>query len=84
MPSPKEIIVICPHCELDILIMENEINCSIFRHGVYKKNFKQMNPHEKKEECERLAKENLIHGCGKPFKISKDIKEYKAVICDYI
>jgi hypothetical protein len=40
--------------------MKNEINCAIFRHGSYKKNLQQMNPHEKKEECDRLAQENLI------------------------
>ncbi len=78
-----EIIIICPHCEDNILIMEKEINCAIFRHGVYKKTLKQINPHEKKEECDRLVNENLIYGCGKPFKLIKE-EEYKAIVCDYI
>jgi len=81
----KDIIIICPHCEMNILIKENEINCAVFRHGVYKKDFAQMNPHEKKEECDRLLQEDLIHGCGKPFKLIKDKdEEYKALVCDYI
>lgn len=79
-----EIIVLCPHCKNDILIMENEINCAIFRHGVYKKTFRQINPHENKETCDKLFAEDLIHGCGKPFKLIKENDEYKAEICDYI
>ena len=79
-----EIILSCPHCEMQILIMENEINCAIFRHGAYKENMNQINPHTCKEECERLVKENLIHGCGKPFRLIKENNEYKAIICDYI
>ncbi len=78
-----EIIISCPHCDQNILVMEKEINCAIFRHGSYKINLKQINPHEKKEECDRLAKEDLIFGCGKPFRIIKE-EEYKAIICDYI
>ncbi len=79
-----EIIILCPHCQNNILIMKNEINCAIFRHGSYKKNLKQMNPHEKKEECDRLAQENLIYGCGKPFRLIKEENIYKAIVCDYI
>jgi hypothetical protein len=72
----NEIIVLCPHCELNILVMENEIACAIFRHGTYKQNFNQINPHEKKEICEKLVEEDLIHGCGKPFRLIKDNNEY--------
>lgn len=80
-----EIFVCCPHCNNLILIYKNEINCSIFRHGVMKADLKQMDPHLSKSECDRLAKEGLIIGCGKPFKlvIDKD-EEYFAIKCDYI
>jgi len=64
--------------------MENEINCAIFRHGAYIKNLKQINPHACKKECDRLVEENLIHGCGKPFRLVKEGNEYKAIVCDYI
>jgi hypothetical protein len=80
----RDIIINCPHCEMLILIKETEINCAIFRHGAYKKDLKQINPHEKKEECDRLANENLIHGCSKPFRLIKENDEYKAQTCDYI
>jgi hypothetical protein len=71
-------IINCPHCHEYIEIVE--INCSIFRHGVYKTNYQQINPHLPKAECDRLQQNDLIFGCGKPF----IIRENKAEICDYI
>ena len=32
-----EKIVTCPHCQQFIEVLE--LNCKIFRHGIYKKNF---------------------------------------------
>ena len=55
----------CPHC-LSIVEIQ-EINCSIFRHGVYKLNYWQIDPHLNKEQCDYLFNNNLIYGCGKPF-----------------
>ena len=43
--SVIQILVNCPHCQLPIQIMSNEINCAIFRHGTFKVNGKQMDPH---------------------------------------
>lgn len=74
--------VTCPHCNLIIEILE--INCAIFRHGVYKNNFQQINPHSSKEFCDYAIQNNLIHGCGLPFKIVKVGNEYTAIVCDYI
>ena len=81
--SPTEIIFNCPHCDLYILVLKNEINCQIFRHAYFKDTFEQINPHASKEECERLILEEKIIGCGKPFKLSL-INDLKAEICDYI
>lgn len=78
------ICVECPHCQQMVLIAENEINCGIFRHGVYKKNFRQINPHESEIVCNKLFNENLIYGCGKPFKIFKLNETYCASVCEYI
>lgn len=69
----------CPHCDLDIIIID--INCGIFRCGIFKDTGKQLNPHATKDECDKVFKENLIYGCGKPFKITVD---KKLIICDYI
>ena len=77
------IIVDCPHCNNIVEIIE--INCAIFRHGVYKNNNMQIGPHEPKEICDNLFNNGLIYGCGKPFRlIRNDDSIYKAIICDYI
>jgi hypothetical protein len=70
--------VICPHCG-EYAIVE-EINCTIFRHAVYKTNLQPINPHATKEECERLLENGEIYGCAKPFKYDGKTIE----ICDYI
>lgn len=86
--TDKEIILECPHCNGTIIVLEKQLNCKIFRHGILKKNGKQIDPHFKKDDCERLLRDNLIWGCGKPFKVFESIKDqqkiYKAEICDYI
>lgn len=79
-----EILIECPHCKDTVLIMSNEINCGIFRHGSYKKDMTQINPHEKKEICDKLFNDKIIYGCGKPFKLGKKNNEYVIEICDYI
>jgi hypothetical protein len=54
-------IVTCPHCLGDILIFNNEICCAIFRHGIYKHNGNQLDPHASKEECDNAyIKINVI------------------------
>jgi len=80
--SKNIIIVSCPHCQLFVEI--EEINCAIFRHAVLKKTNKQINPHSSKEDCDRYIANNMIIGCGKPFKIINENNEYKAIECDYI
>lgn len=77
-----ELIIICPYCSDCILIQQ--LNCKIFRHGVYKDSGKQINPHMKKEKCDLLKNQNKIYGCGKPFMIIIENNDYKAIECDYI
>ena len=72
----------CPHCN-DYLIIE-QINCAIFRHGVYKLNNQQINPHLSKNECDNLKQKDLIYGCGKPFMVKNIDNNWIAIICDYI
>lgn len=72
----------CPHCKQQIIVKLEETNCKIFRHGVMKINFEQINPHATKELCDSLVERDLIYGCGKPFKISDDL--LKVETCDYI
>jgi hypothetical protein len=74
----------CPHCEDLVEIYESELNCRIFRHGIFKNNFEQINPHLPKNECDNLKEKDLIYGCGKPFQVYKENDEYKIKICEYI
>ena len=95
---PNITIIECPHCEQVIEVVE--LNCRIFRCGVYKHNYHQIDPHMPKIQCEQLVANGEIYGCGKPFKIevinssnvtSANINNnnmvdlsFNVVICDYI
>jgi len=74
----------CPHCLAWIEI--ESINCAIFRHAVYKQGLTGINPHMSKIDCENLVNNDLVYGCGKPFKLIGTDKngEYQAIICGYI
>ena len=71
-------LVTCPHCKEYVLILQE--NCGIFRHAALKSTGEQIDPHTPQAECERLVREGLIIGCGRPFRIRLS----GAVPCDYI
>ena len=70
----------CPECKIYIIVLKTEINCRIFRCGVYISDNQAIAPHAPKIECDRLKNENLIYGCGKPF----IFKDTHVEICGYI
>lgn len=70
----------CPHCEMICQVPRELIQCKIFRHAVYKKNMKFVNPHASKDECERWLKDDIVYGCTKPFRFDGTTVEK----CDYI
>ncbi len=75
----------CPHCEAFVSVKIQEINCAIFRHGTYKESYKQLDPHLCKDECDRLVRENLIYGCGRPFQLVRlPDSKYAVQVCEYI
>ena len=78
----EEPILICPNCNVYVII--KKINCAIFRHGYFKNNNNQIDPHASKELCDYYIRENLIYGCGKPFKLIINDNKLESVICDYI
>ena len=78
------VIISCPTCKDKIYIDKRDFNCKIFRHGVYKSNYQQIPPHLSKIECDKLKENDLIYGCGKPFKLNIDKDCVNAIICDYI
>ena len=71
----------CPHCHIPTVVQRNEVNCAIFRCGVFKATNIQIPQHAPKHECDRFARENLIHGCGKPYIIS--LSSFTVLPCDY-
>ena len=80
-------IINCPHCDQMIEIVEE--NCKIFRCGVFKHNFQQIEPHLIKIKCEQLVQRGEIYGCGRPFQIyySLDLSGNSRLVCrtcDYI
>ena len=81
----SEFFVTCPHCKGDVGVLYKQVNCKIFRHGIFRENGRQIDPHLSKEKCDDLHIKNKIWGCGKPFRITQDASNcYYAVICDYI
>ncbi len=72
----------CPHCKGNILVMKNELNCKIFRHGIYKDGT-QLPPHSSKEVCDKFIEEGH-YGCGKPFRIIEEQTILKIESCEYI
>jgi hypothetical protein len=74
----------CPHCSKEILVFLKDINCRIFRCGIFKDTFKQIDPHLPLHKCQQLIKENKIYGCAKPFEIIINNNKYFIRICDYI
>jgi hypothetical protein len=79
----NNIIVKCPHCDLLIQILIKEFNCKIFRHGILKSNYKQIDPHLPKNKCDELKANDLIYGCGKPYELMKKNDKWIAVACEY-
>ena len=61
-------LIKCPHCNVDICVQKNEINCTIFRCGWLKSNWVQVDSHATQDVCDAYVKNALIYGCGKPFK----------------
>jgi len=69
----------CPYPDCNIGIEIIEINCAIFRCGIYKDG-KQIDPHLSKEQCDKLKIEDKIWGCGRPFKLV----DGALIKCEYI
>ena len=72
------LLVNCPNCNQFAII--EQLNCAIFRFGIFNSNYEQIPPHLEREKCLELVRERLIYGCGQPFKIV----ENKAEKCDWI
>lgn len=84
IPENETLIFNCPHCEETIIVYLPELNCKIFRHGVFKNNLKQIDPHLPKHNCDHLFNLGLIYGCSFPFIIIVENGKYFVDKCGYI
>ena len=104
--TSRTIALQCPHCKAAgepdwktwIMVDRKELNCRIFRHGVMREAYErggvmvQIPPHAPKAQCDWLAANNMIIGCGKPYKVVDVVVEdgaggkveQRAVACGYI
>lgn len=62
-------IFACPHCDNMIQVQTKDINCRIFRHGVFKQSQQALPPHASKEMCDKAVASLCLLGCGKPFEM---------------
>jgi hypothetical protein len=69
--------VSCPHCR-GLVLIEQE-NCKVFRHGIVKSTGIQVASHLPKAECDALVASGNVIGCCGPF----ELIDRKAVICGY-
>ena len=74
--------LLCPHCHLPIEI--EEVNCGIFRHGTFKSSGRQIYQHLDRQGCEQLVRDDLIYGCGRPFRVAIQNGMYFTETCGYI
>ena len=74
----------CPQCQDFIMVKDNELNCRIFRHGVYKDTFQPINPHAPQSLCQQLLVADQIYGCGRPFQIVDRQGQLYSQCCPYI
>ena len=74
----------CPSCLDYIIVNINEINCKIFRHGIFKNSNNQIDPHTSKVDCDKYVEQDMIFGCGKPFCLKDIGDKWYVDICDYI
>ena len=77
------LFVICPHCSGMVEVLE--INCAIFRHGVFADTGQQVPPHCTQEEHLQWVRSGRLIGCGFPFRVRRESTgDLVAEPCEYI
>ena len=78
--NEEQFLVACPNPACQMVIIVEQLNCCIFRCGVFKETFQQIPPHLSKIDCLDLIDRKLIYGCATPFRVINRTAEK----CDYI
>lgn len=60
----------CPHC--DDIIYITKIKCAMFLHAVDKTTMKQLSPHSKWYQVDKLKRDGNMVGCGERFWLQTD------------
>jgi len=62
----------CPHedCGLWFEVRTDEVNCTIFRHGIFKATGHMLDPHSSQQTCEDAMARDELYGCGKPVRFN--------------
>ena len=73
MGMERLIMFTCPYeeCQGTITVAPNQINCGVFRHGVYKTSGRPVGAHLSQDKCLELVKQGKVYGCVQPFRIRK-------------
>jgi len=75
----------CPHCQALVMVHHKEINCAIFRHAVFRRNMKPINPHSSEAQCYAYLAQGLIYGCAKPYQMYQNAEgNWQVRKCQYI
>jgi hypothetical protein len=67
----------CPKCFSALELVE--INCGVFRCGIFKKSFESISPHATKGDIMEWLSQDLIYGCGTPL----ELIDGRLTICEY-
>jgi hypothetical protein len=81
MGNERLIMFTCPYeeCQGTITVAPNQVNCGVFRHGVYKATGRPIGAHLSKSKCLELIHQQKVYGCAQPFRIRKILKEVSVV-----
>lgn len=84
VPEDRMYVFECPHCSHLVQVSKADLNCRVFRHAVYKKNGRPINPHASEQQCKELVSSGKVHGCAGPFRIVDREARLFAVACEYV
>jgi hypothetical protein len=74
----------CPHCGGGVVVLESEVNCRIFRHGVMRDGSGGVPPHAPREQCDAMVAGDAVYGCARPFELIPVGREFVVRACEYV